>query len=139
MDPGHGPHMEREELEAVLAPFGAATPLPRAAFVDPAALELEERVIFGSAWLPVAHEADLARPGDWVRAPVRGEQLVVLRGADLGLAAVHAVCSHRGTPLCEGERGQARELRLRCPYHGWTYGTDGALLEAPGAAGPAPG
>lgn len=131
--------MEKDELAAVLGPFGEATPLPRGAFVEPAALELEERALFASAWLPVAHEADLARPGDWVRAPLRGEELIVVRGADLGLAALSAVCSHRGTLLVDGERGQLPELRLRCPYHRWSYATDGALLECPGAAdGPRP-
>jgi len=131
--------VERDDLLAVLGPLGEATPLPRAAFVEPAALELEERALFASAWLPVAHEADLVRPGDWVRAPLRGEELIVVRRADLGLAALSAVCSHRGTLLCEGERGQLPELRLRCPYHRWSYATDGALLECPGAAdGPRP-
>jgi Rieske 2Fe-2S family protein len=69
-----------------------------------------------------------------VRAPLRGEHLIVVRGADLGIAALFAVCSHRGTLLCDGERGHLEALQARCPYHGWTYGTDGSLLEAPGAA-----
>jgi glycine betaine catabolism A len=123
----------RDELGSVLRPFGEATPLPRAAFVDPDVLALEERAIFASSWVPVAHEADLQRPGDWVRAPLRNEHVVVVRGADLGLAALSAVCSHRGTLLCDGERGQLRALQIRCPYHGWTYATDGALLLAPGS------
>lgn len=131
--------MEREELRAVDRPFEEARPLPRAAFTDPAALALEERALLASAWRPVAHEADLARPGDWVRAPVRGEELLVVRGADLGLAALSAVCSHRGTALCEGERGRLPELRLRCPYHGWSYATDGAPLEHPGVVERPPG
>jgi Rieske 2Fe-2S family protein len=123
----------RDDLLGVLRPFGAATPLPRAAFVDPGLLDLEESAILSSSWIPVAHEADLARPGDWVRAPIRGEHLVVLRGADLGLAALFGVCSHRGTLLCDGEGGHLETLQVRCPYHGWTYATDGSLLEAPGA------
>src|SRR5581483_2572437 len=90
-----------------------------------------ERAIFRSAWLPVGHEADLARPGDWVRAPLRGEEVVLVRGADLELRALAAVCSHRGTSLCDGERGHFASLEIGCPYHGWTYGTDGALLRTP--------
>jgi Rieske 2Fe-2S family protein len=124
--------MTRGELEGVLRPFGRAVPLPRGAFVDPEVLELEQDAIFASSWVPVAHEADLARPGEWVRAPLRNEHLVVMRGADLGLVALHAVCSHRGTLLCDGDRGHLPGLELRCPYHGWTYATDGSLLEAPG-------
>ena len=131
--------MTRDQLHGVLQPFGEARPLPRAAFLDPAVLDLEERAIFSMSWLPVAHQADLARPGDWVRAPLRGEHLVVVRDAGLGLSALHAVCSHRGTLLCDGEHGRLPELSMRCPYHGWTFGTDGAVLDAPGATGKAAG
>jgi Rieske 2Fe-2S family protein len=67
-----------------------------------------------------------------VRAPLRDEHLIVIRGADLELAALHAVCSHRGTLLCDGPGGHLAGLQLRCPYHGWTYATDGSLLDAPG-------
>jgi Rieske 2Fe-2S family protein len=95
-------------------------------------LALEDRAIFRGAWIPVAHEVDVARPGEWVRAPLRGEHVVVVRGADLGLVALHAVCSHRGTLLCDGDAGHLPDLQVRCPYHGWTYATDGRLLEAPG-------
>ena len=116
----------------MLRPFGQATPLPREAFVDPDVLALEEGAIFSSAWIPVAHEADMARPGEWVRAPLRGEHVVVVRGADLSLVSVHAVCSHRGTLLCDGDAGHLADLQMRCPYHGWTYATDGRLLDAPG-------
>jgi Rieske 2Fe-2S family protein len=126
--------MTRDELLGVLRPFGEATPLPRAAFVDPACFELEQRTLFRSAWIPVAHTADLARPGDWVRAPLAGEHVVVVRGADLEIAALVAVCTHRGTLLCDGPRGQLPDLQVRCPYHAWTYATDGTLLSAPGAA-----
>ncbi|HEX6737655.1 MAG TPA: aromatic ring-hydroxylating dioxygenase subunit alpha [Vicinamibacteria bacterium] len=130
--------MTSTDLEAVLRPFAQAVPLPRDAFVDPEVLELEQRVIFDHAWVPVAHEADLQRPGDWARAPLRGEHLVVLRGADLELAALHAVCAHRGTLLCEGDAGRIAGLELRCPYHGWTYATDGTLLSSPGRPPSAP-
>jgi len=121
-------------LISVLRPFGEASPLPRSAFIDPAVFELEERTLFASSWVPAAHEADLRRPGDWVRAPLRGETLIVVRGADLGLAALFATCSHRGTLLCDGDAGHFPDLTVRCPYHGWRYATDGSLLEARGAA-----
>jgi glycine betaine catabolism A len=124
--------LRRADLEGVLRPFGQATPLPREAFVDPDVLALEEHAIFSSAWIPVAHETDVTRPGAWVRAPLRGEHVVIVRAADLTLVSLHAVCAHRGTLLCEGEAGHLADLQVRCPYHGWTYATDGRLLDAPG-------
>ena len=131
--------VNREDVLGVLRPFAEATPLPPAAFVDPEVLGLEEKAIFSTSWIPVAHEADLARPGDWVKAPLGGEHVIVVRGADLGLAALFAVCSHRGTLLCAGERGHLANLEIRCPYHAWRYATDGSLLAAPGGALGAPG
>jgi Rieske 2Fe-2S family protein len=133
--------LARDPLQGVLRPFGDATPLPRGAFLDPEVLALEERAIFASSWIPVAHEADLVRPGDWVRTPIRGQHVLVVRTAELELAALSAVCSHRGTLLCAGESGACPTLELRCPYHGWTFATNGALLHAPGAAAgePPPG
>jgi phenylpropionate dioxygenase-like ring-hydroxylating dioxygenase large terminal subunit len=47
-----------------------------------------------------------------VRAPLPDEHLIVMRGADLGLVALHAVCSHRGTLLCDGEAGHLPGLQL---------------------------
>ncbi len=124
--------MNRDALRAVLQPFEAASPLPRDAFLDPAVLALEQRWL-ATSWIPVAHEADVPRPGDWVRAPFPAAHVVIVRGADLGLAALHAVCTHRGTLLCDGTQGRLPSLEIRCPYHGWTFATDGSGLTAPGA------
>ena len=44
-------------------------------------------------------------------------------------SSIVAVCAHRGTLLCEGESGQLVRLEIRCPYHGWTYATDGTPLD----------
>jgi Rieske 2Fe-2S family protein len=127
-----GALIPRDALEAVQRPLAQARPLPREAFLDEDVLALEERALFASAWIPVAHEADVARPGDWVKAPLRGEHRVVVRTAELGLAALDATCRHRGTLLCEGHAGRFADLQVRCPYHAWTYATDGRLLAAPG-------
>ena len=39
-------------------------------------------------------------------------------------------CRHRGMRLCRTDRDNVR--LFRCPYHGWTYGTNGELLAASG-------
>jgi Rieske 2Fe-2S family protein len=40
------------------------------------------------------------------------------------------VCRHRGTRLCREETGRFGET-IQCPYHAWTYSTDGRLVGAP--------
>jgi phenylpropionate dioxygenase-like ring-hydroxylating dioxygenase large terminal subunit len=54
--------------------------------------------------------------------------VIVLRGDDGALRGFANVCRHRGSRICSAPVGNARFLV--CPYHGWTYGRDGALLAA---------
>jgi len=119
------------ELEAVLAPFERAHGLPAAAYHDRAVFDRERALIFDRAWLCVGRESDVTHPGEWLRAAVLGEGIVVVRGADLVLRAFYNVCRHRGLPLLDGPCGRQQELQ--CPYHGWTYELTGALRSAPNA------
>ena len=45
----------------------------------------------------------------------------------IGLLELH--CPHRGTSL---EFGLIEARGVRCCYHGWLFGADGAILETPG-------
>ena len=40
------------------------------------------------------------------------------------------VCRHRGTRICERRSPATFQGSIQCPYHGWTYGLDGALKVA---------
>jgi glycine betaine catabolism A len=71
-----------------------------------------------------------ARPGDFVVRAVAGESLIIVRGRDGGLRALFNVCRHRGTRLCRETSGHFSET-IQCPYHAWTYTTDGRLIGAP--------
>jgi Rieske 2Fe-2S family protein len=89
--------------------------------------------IFAHQWVLVGREEDVPEPGDYLRADVAGESLLLVRGADGLLAGFYNVCRHRGAELVPPdapERGHCGPL-LRCPYHSWTYGLDGALCRAP--------
>ena len=57
----------------------------------------------------------------------RQPPLVLARGSDDKVRCFSNVCTHRGTLLCEGHGGRLPDLQMRCPYHGWTFGTDGTL------------
>ena len=39
------------------------------------------------------------------------------------------VCRHKGMQVCRAETGTASHFR--CPYHAWTYGSDGRLVGVP--------
>jgi choline monooxygenase len=59
---------------------------------------------------------------------VVGHDLVVVRDSAGALRAWHNVCRHRGSKLVV-ENGRCKAFA--CPYHGWRYGLDGALIATP--------
>jgi phenylpropionate dioxygenase-like ring-hydroxylating dioxygenase large terminal subunit len=105
----------------------------RSVYTDPALFELEMERLFGRAWLVLGHESQAPAPGDFFTTRLAREPVVVVRHGDGALHVLLNRCAHRGARVCEAERGQAPQLV--CPYHGWTYGTDGSLLAVPMADG----
>jgi choline monooxygenase len=89
--------------------------------------EAERERIFGRSWQFAGSLEDLAAPGCYLSCEIAGEPVVVVN-EDGRLRAFSAVCRHRAGRVAGG-KGCAKALR--CAYHGWTYGLDGALLGAP--------
>ena len=118
-------------VAASLAPFGQSRMLPRAAYLDPAVFEWEQRHFFGGGWLCVGRDDQLPEPGSQ-RAEAVGEGSVLLtRGEDGGLHAFANTCRHRGHELLPcGASAQSKVII--CPYHSWTYGLAGDLRAAAG-------
>ncbi len=101
----------------------------RRAYTDPAVFALEQRRIFGRAWLYVAHDSQVKQPGDFVTATLAGQPVLVVRHDDGTIRVLHNRCGHRGARVATEACGHAR--LLRCPYHGWTFATDGTLRSIP--------
>ena len=102
-------------------------------YSDPAIFELEMTRLFGRAWLLLGHESQINAPGDWINTRAAREAVIVARHTDGGIGAFFNRCSHRGTQLCHEARGHNKQFV--CPYHGWIFGTDGALKQVPVAQG----
>jgi len=117
------------ELRATLdAGHDQAVAMRPSFYTSPAMLALEEERLFRGLWQCVCRVDELPDPGDYIAFDLAGEPLVAIRGADRALRVLSNVCRHRATVLLEG-KGQIRAIV--CPYHAWTYGTDGALRGAP--------
>lgn len=108
---------------------GART-MPREVYVDPAVLDVERDQIFARHWNCVGRASRLANPGDYIVRDVAGESIIVVRDRSGELRALFNVCRHRGTRICRETSGQFSET-IQCPYHAWTYTTDGRLIGAP--------
>lgn len=107
----------------------SAHALPAPLYTDAAIAAREREAVFARSWQRVAHAAQVRDAGDHAVAEIGGVPLLIVRGDDGVLRALHNVCRHRAGPLatCDGRGANA----LRCKYHGWTYRLDGALRSAP--------
>src|SRR5206468_12072077 len=56
--------------------------------------------------------------------------VLVMRGDDGVIPALHNPCRHRGMKLCAAASGHV--ARLVCPYHQWSYSRHGTLLTCGG-------
>jgi Rieske 2Fe-2S family protein len=104
--------------------------LPSEYYTSAGVLAEEQERIFAMHWTCVGRASRLARPGGYFLAEVAGESLIVLRDRNGTLRALFNVCRHRGTRLSRDQSGQFSET-IQCPYHAWTYSTDGRLIGAP--------
>ncbi|MFN9927723.1 MAG: Rieske 2Fe-2S domain-containing protein, partial [Phenylobacterium sp.] len=78
-------------------------------------------------WLPACMSEEVAEPdGAPVRARLLGVDLVVFRDSLGRVGVLDERCPHRGASLVFGRN---EECGLRCLYHGWKFGVDGAIQE----------
>jgi glycine betaine catabolism A len=105
-------------------------------YADEAIFAREQERIFSSLWFCVVRTGDLPAPGAYRTCQVARESILCVRGNDGQVRAFLNLCRHRGARLCPAESGAVKRS-LRCAYHSWSYGLDGALTAAPNL-GPMP-
>jgi glycine betaine catabolism A len=120
----------RTVLQHTRRDFPQALTLPGAAYCSPEIFAMEQRALFGRSWLCVGHVAQWPNPGDFSALEVAGDSVLLLRAEDGILRAHYNVCRHRGSRLVLEARGEGL-TRLLCPYHAWSYQSDGSLQQAP--------
>jgi Rieske 2Fe-2S family protein len=104
--------------------------LPSAWYHDAEQYRRELDALWMRGWL-YACRADELAPRDYRVVEVGDQSLLLTRDLAGTLRAFHNVCRHRGSELCSEAQGRFRGPTIVCPYHGWTYSLDGALLGMP--------
>ena len=98
-------------------------------FWDEEIYEQELDRIFARCWLFLTHESLIPKYGDFVTTTMAEDPVIVCRQKDGNIRAFVNSCTHRGNQVCHAESGNRKAFV--CNYHGWTYGTDGALVDVP--------
>ncbi|MBI5201377.1 MAG: aromatic ring-hydroxylating dioxygenase subunit alpha [Elusimicrobia bacterium] len=103
-------------------------------------MNAEEKAVFASFDTVIEGwywglRSDELKAGQARALNLMGRELVLYRGENGAVSAMDAYCSHMGAHLGEGwVQGDS----IRCVFHYWKYGPDGACTEAPCFTGKPP-
>ena len=114
------------ELTELLARRRAGWTLPQPFFNSDAIYRHDLDRIWRTGWLFAGHTCEISRTGDYFLVEVDCDSIVVIRGDDNSIHALHNVCRHRGSIICTEPAGHV--AKLVCPYHQWAYEFDGRLV-----------
>ncbi|KOF52400.1 MULTISPECIES: aromatic ring-hydroxylating dioxygenase subunit alpha [unclassified Achromobacter] len=99
-------------------------------FIDPELFELEMERLYANTWVYVGHDSQVPNPGDYITTTVGNQPVVMVRHGDRSVRVLHNRCPHKGTMVAGDPCGNTGKF-FRCPYHAWTFKTDGSLLSIP--------
>jgi phenylpropionate dioxygenase-like ring-hydroxylating dioxygenase large terminal subunit len=97
----------------------------RRIFGDAQIHELELERIFARCWLFVGHESQIPRAGDFVTTYMGEDPVILARAPNGEIGVLLNNCAHKGRTVCQLDRGNTK--LFTCPYHGWSFRTDGSL------------
>jgi len=105
--------------------------IPKEIFGDPAIFDMElDRIFYGPEWHMVGHLAELPERGDFKTFDIGRRPILIARGQDGQVRTFYNACTHRGTQVETSVCGNRKSFD--CPYHQWSFDTDGALVGCPG-------
>lgn len=76
----------------------------------------------------VAWGSEIPESGDYTTKDVMGTPILLVRHDDGQIKAFVNVCAHRGAQVASG---CGRATRFTCPYHAWSYDSNGRLASLP--------
>lgn len=102
--------------------------IPAKSYTDPILWRAELDVVFRRLPMMLALTCELPKPGDYKATEIAGVPVLIVRDeAGVARSFINA-CAHRWTPVAPEGYGKCSRFRFFCPFHGWTYGTDGTLM-----------
>ena len=115
-------------IDRLIGAYAPGRGLPAAFYSDPAIYARDLERVVRRHWHCLGHVSVVPNVHDFEVFALAGEQVILSRAGDGSLHAMLNMCRHKGAEVCTVQKGNARSFV--CPYHAWTYGSDGALKTA---------
>ncbi len=106
----------------------------RDVYIDPELFTLEMSELWANTWSYVGHTSQVPNAGDFYTTNIASQPVVMVRHEDASIRVLFNRCAHKGTKIVTDTAGNVGAF-FRCPYHAWSYKTDGSLLAIPRKAG----
>lgn len=102
----------------------------RDTYIDQEIFDLEMTHLFSNAWIFVGHESQTPTKGDYITTQIGNQPVIMVRHSDGEIYVLHNRCPHKGTKIAIDRSGNTGKF-FRCPYHAWSFKTNGCLLAIP--------
>ncbi|MBX2823667.1 MAG: aromatic ring-hydroxylating dioxygenase subunit alpha [Gammaproteobacteria bacterium] len=102
----------------------------RDVYVNEEIFQLEMEQLFSNAWVYVGHDSQLKNTGDFITAKIGNQPILATRHRDNEVYVMYNRCPHKGVKIASEQCGNTGKF-FRCPYHAWSFKTDGSLLAIP--------
>ena len=99
-------------------------------YINDEVFDLEIEHLFRNTWVYVGHGSQVPNKGDYFTTTIANQPLIMVRHSDDTIKILENRCAHRGVELVAQTHGNTGRT-FSCPYHAWTYKTDGSLIGIP--------
>ena len=125
--------INKEKLDVVSKPIAESHGLPNECYISEEYTKIERKKLFEDKWVVVGVASSLPKPGDAKPFTLLNLPVIILRDKKNKIRVFHNVCSHRGYKIMQ-KPCKIKNV-IRCPYHSWSYDTDGKLVATPHIGG----
>jgi nitrite reductase/ring-hydroxylating ferredoxin subunit len=108
------------------ADAGSIAVNPLSVYTDPELAKREYEELFHNTPQLIGLSCELPEAGSYITTEDFGIPILATRDKAGKFRAFLNACRHRGAQVVSEPRG--KQPRFTCPYHGWSYGQDGSLL-----------
>lgn len=102
----------------------------RDVYLDPDIFRLEMERLWARTWIYVGHTSQVPAAGDYITCDIASVPVLMIRQPDDSVRVLRNRCAHKGAKVVSDWSGNAGRF-IRCPYHNWTYRTDGSIAAIP--------